>query len=95
MPAPMPAPLPTIAPDERQRLTDEWLAVMEPADIFAARVNTLREAVADPQVVATQRVVTVDSPDGPLRLVAPPARFGRTPIGVHRAPPRHGEHRIF
>jgi succinate--hydroxymethylglutarate CoA-transferase len=76
----------------RARTTDEWLAVMEPADIFAARVNTLREAVADPQVVATQRVVTVDSPDGPLRLVAPPARFGRTPIGVHRAPPRHGEH---
>ncbi|HET9565883.1 MAG TPA: CoA transferase, partial [Mycobacterium sp.] len=44
------------------------------------------------QVVGTERVLTVGSPDGPLRLVAPPARFGRTPIGVHRAPPRHGEH---
>jgi crotonobetainyl-CoA:carnitine CoA-transferase CaiB-like acyl-CoA transferase len=74
------------------RTTDEWLAVMEPADIFAARVNTLREAVADPQVVATGGVMTVDSPDGPLRLVAPPARFERTPVEVHMAPPRHGEH---
>jgi succinate---hydroxymethylglutarate CoA-transferase len=74
------------------RTTDEWLAVMEPADIFAARVNTLREAVADPQVVATSGVMTVDSPDGPLRLVAPPARFERTPVEVHTAPPRHGEH---
>ena len=76
----------------QSRTTDEWLAVMEPADIFAARVNTLREAVADPQAVATGRVVTVDSPDGPLRLIAPAARFGRTPAEVRLAPPRHGEH---
>jgi crotonobetainyl-CoA:carnitine CoA-transferase CaiB-like acyl-CoA transferase len=27
-----------------------------------------------------------------LRLVAPPARFGRTPMTVRMAPPRHGEH---
>jgi succinate---hydroxymethylglutarate CoA-transferase len=74
------------------RTTDEWLAVMEPADIFAARVNTLRDAVAEPQAVATGRVVTVDSPDGPLRLIAPPARFDRTPLSVRLAPPRHGEH---
>jgi crotonobetainyl-CoA:carnitine CoA-transferase CaiB-like acyl-CoA transferase len=74
------------------RTTDEWLAVMEPADIFAARVNTLRDAVADPQSVATGRVVTVESPDGPLRLIAPPARFGRTPLDIRHAPPRHGEH---
>lgn len=74
------------------RTTDEWLAVMEPADIFAARVNTLRDAVTDPQAVATGRVVTVDSPDGPLRLIAPPARFGRTPLDIRHAPPKHGEH---
>ncbi|RDH75059.1 CoA transferase [Mycolicibacterium moriokaense] len=76
----------------KARTTDEWLAVMEPADIFAARVNTLRDAVDDPQAVATGRVVSVDSPDGPLRLVAPAARFGRTPLDVRQAPPRHGEH---
>ena len=74
------------------RTTDEWLAVMEPADIFAARVNTLRDAVEDPQAVATGRIVTVEGPDGPLRLVAPPARFERTPLDVMKAPPRHGEH---
>jgi succinate---hydroxymethylglutarate CoA-transferase len=76
----------------RARTTDEWLSVMEPADIFAARVNTLRDAVADPQTTATGRVATVDSPDGPLRLIAPAARFERTPIAVRLAPPRHGEH---
>jgi succinate--hydroxymethylglutarate CoA-transferase len=75
------------------RTTEEWLAVMEPADIFVAQVNTLREAVADPQAVATERIITVEGPDGrPLRLVAPPARFGRTPMTVRLAPPRHGEH---
>src|SRR6185312_5919030 len=76
----------------RARTTDEWLSIMEPADIFAARVNTLRDAVADPQTTATGRVVTVDSPDGPLRLIAPAARFGSTPAAVRLAPPRHGEH---
>jgi crotonobetainyl-CoA:carnitine CoA-transferase CaiB-like acyl-CoA transferase len=76
----------------RARTTDEWLEVMEPADIFAARVNTLRDAVADPQVIATGRVATVNSPDGPLCLIAPPARFDRTPLEIRLAPPRHGEH---
>lgn len=76
----------------RERTTDDWLAVMEPADIFAARVCSLRDAVDDPQAVATGRIVSVDGPDGPLRLVAPAARFARTPAHIRLAPPRHGEH---
>ena len=76
----------------RERTTDEWLAVMEPADIFCAKVNTLAEAVADPQAEASGRIVTVESPDGPLKLVAPAAQFSRTPARIRLAPPRHGQH---
>ncbi len=74
------------------RTTEEWLSVMEPADIFAARVNTLQEAVREPQVSATERIVTVDGPHGPIHLIGPVARFSRTPAGVRLAPPQHGEH---
>jgi crotonobetainyl-CoA:carnitine CoA-transferase CaiB-like acyl-CoA transferase len=76
----------------RERTTDDWLAVMEPADIFAAKVNTLAEAAADPQAEASGRIVAVDSPDGPVKLVAPAAQFSRTPARIRLAPPRHGEH---
>jgi len=74
------------------RTTAQWLEVMVPADIFVAPVQSLREAVDDRQVRETGMIATVQAPDGPLHLVAPPARFSRTPAGVRSAPPRHGEH---
>ncbi len=74
------------------RTTAEWLSIFEPADIFAARVNTLGESIDDPQVVATRRVTTVQSPAGPLRLIAPAAQFSKTPAAIRTAPPQHGEH---
>jgi succinate--hydroxymethylglutarate CoA-transferase len=76
----------------KQRSTREWLDLLEPADIFVARVNSLGEALNDPQVRATGRVQTVAAPDGPLHLIAPPARFSRTPALIRTVPPRHGEH---
>ena len=58
----------------RARTTDEWLAVIEPADIFAAHRSTRCGRARWPihRWSVPQRVLTVDSPDGPLRLVAPP-----------------------
>ncbi|MCS3843371.1 CaiB/BaiF CoA-transferase family protein [Microbacterium sp. AK031] len=70
--------------------TAHWLAVLEPADIFVARVNSLGEALADPQVVSTQRLQTVDGPDGPLTLVASPLRFSHSVPPPPKAPPEHG-----
>lgn len=74
------------------RTTDEWLRLMVPEDIYAAPVHGLGAALADPQVVHNQMVITVDSPIGPLRMVAPPYRFSSTPARVRSAPPLHGEH---
>ncbi|WP_022886772.1 CaiB/BaiF CoA transferase family protein [Glaciibacter superstes] len=76
----------------KARSTQEWLDILEPADIFVARVNSLGEALDDPQVRATGRVQTLDAPDGPLHLIAPPTRFSRTPALIRTVPPRHGEH---
>jgi len=74
------------------RTTDEWLQLMTPENIYAAPVNGLGAALADPQVAHNDMVVTAESPVGPLRMVAPPFRFSRTPVGVRSAAPLHGEH---
>jgi succinate--hydroxymethylglutarate CoA-transferase len=75
-----------------QRTTEEWLRRMAPEDIYAAPVHGLAAAFSDPQISHNQMVVTVDSPIGPLRMVAPPFRFSSTPARVRSAPPLHGEH---
>lgn len=70
--------------------TQHWLSVMEPADIFVAKVNSLGDALNDPQVVGTQRLQTVEGPDGPLQLVSPPMTFSRSTLDPLVAPPAHG-----
>jgi succinate--hydroxymethylglutarate CoA-transferase len=76
----------------RSRTTDEWLELMEGEDMYVARVNSFADTFADPQVQHAGMVVEIDSPGGPLKLVAPPCGFSRTPATVRSAPPRHGEH---
>lgn len=72
--------------------TQHWLELLEPADIFVARVNSLGEALVDPQVVRTGRLQQVEGPDGPLTLVSSPMRFSRSTPSAIAAPPQHGEH---
>lgn len=72
------------------RTTDEWLALMEPADIFVARVNSIGEALTDPHVAATGRLLSVDSVDGPLTLVASPIGFSASVPDPPKPPPLHG-----
>ena len=54
----MPAPLPTIAPDERQRLTDEWLDVAisttDPAEGHAARAQVVLANLGVARSIAAQ-----------------------------------------
>jgi crotonobetainyl-CoA:carnitine CoA-transferase CaiB-like acyl-CoA transferase len=76
----------------RKRTTAEWLELMEAEDLFVAPVHSFAETFSDPQVVHGGMVVTVDSPVGPLKLVAPPFQFSRTPATVRTAPPLHGQH---
>jgi crotonobetainyl-CoA:carnitine CoA-transferase CaiB-like acyl-CoA transferase len=76
----------------RQRTTAEWLEVMETEDMFVAPVHGYGDVFSDPQVEQAGLVVSIDSPGGELRLIAPPFELSRTPAGIRTAPPRHGEH---
>jgi crotonobetainyl-CoA:carnitine CoA-transferase CaiB-like acyl-CoA transferase len=58
-----------------------------------AAVNGIDAFLADAQVLANQTVIDVEHPDtGPVPVLRSAPRFGDTPSGVHRPPPRLGEH---
>lgn len=76
----------------QERTSSDWLAVMEPEDLFVAPVNSFHEAFRDPQVVHNRMVQTFDSPLGELRLISPPFKMERTPPSIRSIPPLHGQH---
>jgi CoA:oxalate CoA-transferase len=78
----------------RERTAATWMPLLHAARIPAAPVNTVAEALADPQV--RERGMVLDLPaddDRPaLRLLGNPVKFARTEQPLPRRPPRLGEH---
>jgi crotonobetainyl-CoA:carnitine CoA-transferase CaiB-like acyl-CoA transferase len=76
--------------------TDEWLRRLNDADIPCGRVNTLDEALSDPQVLATEMVVRVDHTlGGQIKQTGNPIKISTTPPDVRKkflSPPTLGEH---
>jgi len=76
----------------RVRPREEWLANLRELDIAAGPVNSVAEAVADPQMVASQMLIEVPMPAGPpLRMTRAVGRFSQTPLTAPRRPPEAGE----
>jgi CoA:oxalate CoA-transferase len=70
---------------------DEWVARLRPLGIAVGAVVTLDEALDGELVRARDMVVSIDTPDGALRLVGNPIRFGGG-SQEYRPPPRLHEH---
>jgi crotonobetainyl-CoA:carnitine CoA-transferase CaiB-like acyl-CoA transferase len=66
------------------RTLREWVTCLDGVDTCFAPVNTLEEALSDPQAEALGLFAA-----GQL---APPFAFSATPAAIRRAPPRLGEH---
>jgi len=76
-----------------ERPTDEWLEVLRHHDVWCAPVQSLPEAVKDPQVLHNDMVVSVDHPSiGDLKMAGIPVQLSETPGAVDQYPPRQGEH---
>jgi succinate---hydroxymethylglutarate CoA-transferase len=72
---------------------DNWLAKLKAAGVPCGRINSVAEALADPQTEARQMIETVEHPTiGDLKLVGPPYKFSGTPASVRSPPPTLGEH---
>jgi crotonobetainyl-CoA:carnitine CoA-transferase CaiB-like acyl-CoA transferase len=73
--------------------TAEFVARCREFDAPVAPANSIRDVMADPQVVHAGLFMNVEHPDaGALRLVKNPARFSETPVSLRAHPPKLGEH---
>ncbi len=77
----------------RKLTTDEAVQALEAVDILVSRVNTLEDALDDPQVAHNEMIVEMRHPDyGLVRTVGIPIKMRDTPGSLRLPPPRLGEH---
>ncbi len=70
-----------------------WLELFAAAEIPAAPINTVEEAVNDPQTLARSMIVQLDHPAlGIARSIGNPIKFSDTPVSYRLPPPLLGEH---
>jgi crotonobetainyl-CoA:carnitine CoA-transferase CaiB-like acyl-CoA transferase len=72
------------------RTKGEWIDLLEAAGVPCAPINTLPEAVMEPQAAAIGMIQPV--PGDEYELVALPLSFDGVRPGIRLAPPRPGEH---
>jgi succinate--hydroxymethylglutarate CoA-transferase len=69
------------------------LALLQKAAIPASRINTVAQALADPQTLATAMVAEIEHPAaGLMQMLGIPFHLGGTPASIRRPPPMLGQH---
>ncbi len=72
----------------------EWLALLQAVDVPCAPINTVKDAMADPQVMHNRIHKVAQHPiEGAIDLIGFPGHFADTPLAEPAAPPTLGEHR--
>jgi crotonobetainyl-CoA:carnitine CoA-transferase CaiB-like acyl-CoA transferase len=74
----------------RTRTRDEWLALLADTDACLGPVNTIAEALADPQIVARGSVSRGQPGEAPMLRSTP--LLSETPARLLGGAPRLGEH---
>jgi crotonobetainyl-CoA:carnitine CoA-transferase CaiB-like acyl-CoA transferase len=76
----------------RHRTAAEWIEAFDTAGVPVGPINTVGDALSDPQVLARDMVVEVDHPrTGRTRVLGCPIKFSETAAGVRRPAPLFGE----
>jgi crotonobetainyl-CoA:carnitine CoA-transferase CaiB-like acyl-CoA transferase len=68
--------------------TDEWVTRLTAEGVPCGRMNTIAEALQDPQVKAREVLTEIDGRKFPRA----PMRMSKTPVGLKRGSPRIGQH---
>jgi crotonobetainyl-CoA:carnitine CoA-transferase CaiB-like acyl-CoA transferase len=75
------------------RTTAEWETLLLRIDVPHTAFAKLSEVMEQPHLKAVGMFPELDHPtEGKIRQARPPARFSESPAGIHRLPPRLGEH---
>lgn len=82
---------PLLVPVFATRTRDDWLDLFEEADVPASPINSVPDALADPQVIHRNMVVEVPAGSG-KRFAAVPIHTPGTPLPAEAPAPRLGEH---
>ena len=73
------------------KTTDEWLSLLDGANIPAMRYNEMADVLADPHLAAVNFFQTRAHPDaGEYRAMKHPVEFSATPAEIAIDPPRLG-----
>jgi crotonobetainyl-CoA:carnitine CoA-transferase CaiB-like acyl-CoA transferase len=88
--------LPLLEEAFRARTVDEWVEALVAAGVPASRINTVEEALVDPQTTAREAIVEHDHPTlGRVRSIRTPLRLAEGETSLERPPERgpfRGEH---
>jgi succinate--hydroxymethylglutarate CoA-transferase len=75
------------------QLADCWLETLKKVGIPCGKINTVAQALEDPQTQARAMVETIAHPTaGLLKMLGIPMKFSATPTSVRTAPPMLGQH---
>ncbi|WP_284984510.1 CaiB/BaiF CoA-transferase family protein [Arthrobacter sp. efr-133-TYG-118] len=75
------------------RTTDEWVQALDLAGVPVGPIQTVDQALNDPQVIARGMVAELQHPTvGAMKMVGCPVRLTRTPASIRTAPPLLGQH---
>jgi len=75
--------------------SDYWVEALSEIKLVCSKVNTMDQALADPQVAAREMVIQMQHslrPSEPVDLIASPMKFSETPVSYRQAPPTLGQH---
>lgn len=76
----------------RKKTFAEWLHELGDKDICFGPVNTVDDALADPQLRHRGMVVEMETPAGTMVMPNSPIKLSATPPSLRTPPPRFGEH---
>ena len=76
------------------RNTNDWIALLEAANVPCGPINRVDQVFADPQALSRGLKITMPHASGPLDLVASPLRLQKTPPEYRSPPPLLGEHTL-
>jgi crotonobetainyl-CoA:carnitine CoA-transferase CaiB-like acyl-CoA transferase len=72
---------------------DAWIVKLQAAGVPCGKINSVKQALDDPQAAARRMVETVEHPTiGALKMLGTPFKLKGTPTSVRRAPPTLGQH---
>lgn len=77
----------------KTKTADEWLTILDEADVPAAPILSKDEVFEEPQMLENEIIVPVDHPIvGPTRMFGVPIKLSMTPGSIRRPAPLLGEH---